>query len=127
MEPSLTSAPQETSTEQSKTQHHPNGIKKPGHTNGPPPTILSEVAYSGPSKEDVTLFKAHNAAGHEQDQITIDQVVQGFHALGKEMTASELLTVMLRAIAEDESATLFEWVLWERFKDNPPADGKGHW
>jgi hypothetical protein len=53
--------------------------------------------------------------------------VKGFKDLGKEMAASQLLTMMLHALAKDQTHDLFEWVLWEYFKDNPPADGMGHW
>ena len=91
------------------------------------PTVLSEVAYPGPRKEDLSPLNTRGFAEHQQNQVTIAEVAKGFRELGKDMTTSELLTLLLRALAKDETETLFEWVLWDRFKDNPPADGMGHW
>jgi hypothetical protein len=92
-------------------------------------TVLSEVACSGPSKEDLAMLNTPNGAEllQAQVQVTIEDVVEGFQDLGKDMNASKMLTVLLRALAKDETENLFAWLLWERFKDNPPVDGMGHW
>jgi hypothetical protein len=91
------------------------------------PTILSEMAYPGPTKEDLAVLNTHGIGEQKATQVTIDGVVKGFRELGKDMTASEMLTMLLRALAKSETEDLFEWLLRERFKDDPPADGKGHW
>lgn len=90
-------------------------------------TTLSEGAYAGPTKEDLALLCTHAASKAQEKKVSIDDVVKGFRDLGKAMSASDLLTTLLHALAKDETETLFEWLLWERFKDNPPADGMGHW
>lgn len=92
-----------------------------------PPTVLSEVAYSGPSKEDLVLLSTRDAAARPPKPVTLNDVIQGFRNLGKDLGSSDVITILLRALAKGETEDLFEWLLWERFKDNPPADGKGHW
>jgi hypothetical protein len=91
------------------------------------PTILSEVAYSGPTKEDLAVLNTPGDGEHEQKEVIIGDVMKGFLELGKDMTASEMLTMLLRALAKSETEDFFEWLLQERFKDDPPADRKGHW
>jgi hypothetical protein len=92
-------------------------------------TALSEVAYLGPSKEDLVLPSTPNGAEppQAQVQVTMEDVFEGFRDLEKDMSASKMLTVLLRALAKDETENLLAWLLWERFKDNPPADRMGHW
>jgi hypothetical protein len=91
------------------------------------PTTLSEVAYSGPTKEDLAVQNTPSDGEHQQKEVIIGDVLKGFRELGKDMTASEMLTMLLRALAKNETEDFFEWLLQERFKDDPPADGKGHW
>lgn len=57
----------------------------------------------------------------------MEDVVEGFRDLGKDMNASKMLTVLLHALAKDEKENLFAWLLWERVKDNPSVDGMGRW
>jgi len=104
----------------------PESVTKPEKTQDKP-TILSEVAYPGPTKEDLATLNTNGDGKHQQKQVMVDDVVKGFRELGKDMTASEMLTMLLRALAKSETEDFFEWLLQERFKDDPPADGKGHW
>jgi hypothetical protein len=104
----------------------PESVAKPEQTKEKL-TILSEVAYPGPTKEDLAVLNTHGVEEHEQKQVIVGDVVKGFRELGKDMTASEMLTMLLRALAKDQTEDFFEWLLKERFKDDPPADGMGHW
>jgi hypothetical protein len=92
-----------------------------------PLTVLSKVAFPGPSKEDLLSLNAHIVAKRQQTQITVNDVVKGFRDLGKNLEPSDLLTILLRAAAKGETEDLFDWILREQFKDNPPADGMDHW
>lgn len=92
-----------------------------------PPTVLSEVVYCGPSEEDLILLRTHDAARRSPKPVVLDDVVQGFRKLGKDLSSSDIITILLRTLAKGETEDLFEWLLWEHFKDDPPADGKGHW
>jgi hypothetical protein len=91
------------------------------------PTILSQVAYPGPSKDDLDLANATRDAGPQQYPITIEDIVEGFRDFGRDVSASKMLTMLLRALAKDESGTFLEWLFWDRFKDSPPGDGMGPW
>lgn len=101
-------------------------IDKPYKANGSL-TVLSEVAYPGPSKEILDILNSHDSVCHPQNHITIEDVIKGFRELGKDMSASDMLTVLLRALAKDETETLFDWLLWKSVAEEPKADGKGHW
>jgi hypothetical protein len=85
------------------------------------------MAYPGPIDKDVVVGSSQQNCQLQRNSVTIESVVKGFCDLGKDMSSSELLTMLLRALAKDEIADLFEWLLWETFKHNPPADGMGHW
>lgn len=110
----------------SSVQHIPDDRKKPNQVEEPP-TVLSEVAYSGPSKEDLALLNTYNVTERQQSQVNIGDVIQGFRKLGKDLNESDMLTMVLRALVKDETEELFDWLWWERFEDDPPADGKGRW
>lgn len=125
MEPSNPAAPEPQHVRGSM-KDAPEGTRTPERAIEQP-TVLNERAYPGPTKEDLTLLNTHSVAENPQTQVTVGDVVRGFRELGKDMTTSEMLTILLRALAKDETETLFEWVLLERFRDNPPADGMGHW
>ena len=43
------------------------------------------------------------------------------------MTISAMLTILLCALAKNETEDLFDWVLWEQFKNELFADGMGQW
>jgi hypothetical protein len=90
-------------------------------------TILSEVAYPGPSREVLEIINAHSSAGPQKNQITTGDVIKGFRELGREMTASDMLTILLRALAKDETERLFDWLMWGRFNNGPQVNGKGNW
>ena len=47
------------------------------------PTILSKMAYLGPTKEDLALLNKRPDSGHQQHELAIEDVIQVFRELEK--------------------------------------------
>jgi hypothetical protein len=92
-----------------------------------PPTVLSDMAYSGPKDGHSTPSKIPTVAGHSQAQISIDDVLNGFQELGKTMAAPDMLTMLLRALAQNEAEYLFEYVWYDSIHKSPLEDLRSNW
>ena len=83
-----------------------------GHQKKELPDYHREVAYPCPSREVLDILHAHSSTFPQQNEVTVVDVIKGFEELGREMIVSDMLTIVLRALAKDKTETMFNLLIW---------------